>query len=80
MMETRIGLHELAVGESAVVESLHAVGDMRRRLLDIGLLEDRIITCVGRAPSGDPLALDICGAIIALRADDCRRISVRRLP
>lgn len=77
-MDTRMELQELAVGERATVESLHMTGSMRRRLLDIGLIEDTLVECVGRAPGGDPIAFYIRGAVIALRREDCRRIYVRR--
>ncbi len=78
-MDTRIGLQELAVGERAIVESLHMTGGIRRRLLDIGLVENTLVECVGKAPGGDPIAFCIRGAVIALRCEDCRRIYVRRL-
>lgn len=77
-MEKRIGLHELAVGESAIVLSLHMTGGMRRRLLDIGFVEGTTVECVGHAPAGDPLAFCVRGAVIALRVADCRRICVRK--
>ncbi len=78
-MGTQMGLHELAVGQRAIVETLHMTGGMRRRLLDIGLVEQTTVECVGKAPSGDPIAFCIRGAVIALRVEDCRRIEVRRL-
>lgn len=78
-MTTRIGLHELAVGQRAVVETLHISGGMRRRLLDMGLVEQTTVSCVGKAPSGDPIAFCIRGAVIALRVEDCQHILVRRL-
>ncbi len=73
-----IGLHELKIGERATVLRLHTSGRLRRRLLDIGLAENCPVECVGRAPSGSPIAFLIRGAVIALREDDCRNITVRR--
>ncbi len=78
-MTTRMCLHELAVGERAIVTTLHMTGGMRRRLLDIGLVEQTTVECVGKAPSGDPLAFSVRGAVIALRSEDCRLVEVRRL-
>lgn len=78
-MDTRMGLHELAVGQRATVETLHMTGSMRRRLLDIGLVEQTTVECVGKAPSGDPIAFCVRGTVIALRIEDCRLIEVRRL-
>ena len=78
-MDTRIGLHELDVGQRAVVETLRITGGMRRRLLDMGLVEGTTVSCVSKAPGGNPIAFCIRGAVIALRIEDCRHIEVRRL-
>jgi len=69
-----MNLADLQPGESGVVQSLLVEGCQRRRLLDIGLIENTLVQCVGRSPSGDPSAYLIRGAVIALRAHDCRRI------
>ncbi len=78
-MESHIGLQELEIGEHAIVESLQLSGGIRRRLLDIGLVENTKIECVGHAPSGDPIAIGIRGAVIAIRRSDCCGIRVRRV-
>lgn len=70
-------LDEIRPGESAVVEKLSAAGSMRRRFLDIGLIEHTTVECLGRSPAGDPSAYLIRGAVIAIRADDCKGILVR---
>lgn len=49
---------------------------MKRRLLDLGLVEDTRIACVGRSPGGDPAAYLIRGAVIAIRDADCSRVLV----
>lgn len=63
-------LHELRPGERARVRALRMGGSMRRRLLDLGLVEQTEIRCVGRSPLGDPSAYEIRGAVIAIRAAD----------
>lgn len=70
-------LNDINPGERAVVKSLRATGSMRRRLLDIGLVPNTHIECIGRSPCGDPTAFLIRGAVIAIRVDDCRNIIVR---
>jgi ferrous iron transport protein A len=45
--------------------------------MDIGLVENTPVECLGRSPGGDPSAYLIRGAVIAIRADDCRGITVR---
>ncbi len=73
-MPQECSMNELDVGESAVVKRLLIHGSMRRRLLDIGLVEGTRVECVGKSPSGDPSAYLIRGAVIAIRSEDCRDI------
>ncbi len=69
-------LHELKVGEYGTVYQLRTNGTMRRRLLDIGLIENTVVECVGKSPAGDPLAFLIRGAVIAIRGEDCHDIDI----
>lgn len=77
-MEKICGLNEMGIGERAVVETLRVHGSMRRRLLDIGLVQGTSVECVGKSPLGDPSAYLIRGAIIAIRESDSREVLVRR--
>ncbi len=63
-------LSDLRPGESGVVGALRATGAMRRRFLDIGLVENTAVKCLGCGPGGDPSAFLIRGAVIAIRAED----------
>ena len=78
-MHTELTLDSLGIGERAVVLRLTAHGFMRRRLLDIGLTAGAVVECAGTAPSGDPSAYLIRGAVIAIRSEDCRDIIVSKL-
>ena len=69
-------LNDIALGERARVLSQRTSGGIRRRLLDIGLVENTPVECLGRSPAGDPSAYLIRGAVIAIRAEDCRGILV----
>lgn len=71
-------LNDINPGECAVVNTLLSTGSMRRRLLDIGLVENTDIECLGRSPGGDPTAFLIRGAVIAIRSEDCEKIIVTR--
>lgn len=70
-------LDKIKPGERAVISKLNISGSMRRRLLDIGLIENTVVECVGKSPAGDPLAFLIRGAVIAIRSEDCCGITVR---
>lgn len=72
-------LNDIAPGEQAVVSELHSTGSMRRRLLDIGLVENTEVKCLGRSPGGDPSAFLIRGAVIAIRSEDCKNIKIHAI-
>ena len=76
-MDRQVSLCSLRPGERARVVSVSAEGDMLRRFLDLGLAEGTEVECVGSAPSGDPSAYLIRGAVIAIRASDASGVAVR---
>ncbi len=67
-------LCDLQPGQRAYVGGLLDHGSMRRRLMDVGLIEHTEVECLGRSPGGDPAAYLIRGAVIALRRADCAGI------
>lgn len=73
------GLHSMSPGESAVIEHLGSSGALRRRLLDMGLVEGTRVECLGVSPGGDPKAFLIRGAVLALRDIDCREIAIKKI-
>ena len=76
-MNHNLCLNNLQPGETAYVESLQTTGSMRRRLMDIGLIPDTRVECLGRSPGGDPSAFLVRGAVIAIRSEDCAGIRIR---
>jgi len=70
-------LSDLRPGQRATVRSLRATGAMRRRLLDLGLIEGTALECLGRSPGGDPSAFLIRGAVIAIRSQDAKDVLLR---
>ncbi len=75
-MSHNLCLNELRPGQHAVVSALRTTGSMRRRLLDMGLVENTDVECLGRSPGGDPSAFLIRGAVIAIRSEDCKDILI----
>ncbi len=76
-MSNLLCLNDVVPGQRAIVKTLRSTGSMRRRLLDIGLIENTGCFCVGRSPSGDPKAFLIRGAVIAIRSEDCQDIMIK---
>ena len=72
----------LRPGETAEVIDLapEVQGPQRRRLLDLGVLPGTRIRAEFRSASGDPIAYQIRGALVALRRPQAHGIYVRRLP
>ena len=68
-------LLSVPVGGSAAIWSLDAQGMFRRRLLDLGFTPGTCAQCLFSAPSGNPKAYMIRGAVIALRNDDAAMVS-----
>lgn len=66
----------LSEGAAATVTAMHSGGTMRRRLMDMGLIEGTRVLCLHRSPGGDPTAYLIRGAVIALRKEDTGKIQV----
>ncbi|MEE0967966.1 MAG: FeoA family protein [Clostridia bacterium] len=71
-------LSDLNPGETAIVSELSNTGSMRRRLLDMGLIENTFVECVGKSPGGALKAFMIRGAVVALRDEDSKNISVTK--
>ena len=69
-------MSELRKGESGIIESIEHVGNMRRRLIDIGFNVGERVTLLAHAPLGEPSAFYIKGSVIALRRNDASLITV----
>lgn len=75
-MGRQLSLPALQPGQRARVRALLNEGSIRRRLLDIGLIENTLVECIGKSPAGDPAAYLIRGAVIAIRAEDGEKVLI----
>ena len=69
-------LSELNIGESAVVSAVGAKGEVKRRLLDMGLCRGVEFTVIRIAPLGDPIVIKIKGFDLSLRKEEAASITV----
>ena len=69
-------LCDLMPREWATVKRLDTPQEMRRRFLDIGLIEGTRVLCVGKSPANDPSAYLIRGAVIAIRRRDAETVAI----
>ncbi len=72
-------LSELPLGMICKVKKLNTEGLIRRRMLDLGLIDNTVVESLQKSPSGDPIAYLIRGAVIALRSDVASTILVETL-
>ncbi len=69
-------LGDLKCGESAVVTAVRGEGNLRKRVLDLGLIKGCQVTVVRTAPLGDPLELSLRGYRLTIRRDEAAIIEV----
>jgi len=70
-------LLSVPVGEQATILDITVHGAMRRRLMDLGMVDGTTIEHLFDAPSGNPRAYRVRGTVIALRNEDAMHIRVR---
>lgn len=71
-----ISLRTLQVGQNARIHSVKAVGELGRRIRDMGLIKGTEFEVVGRAPLKDPVALRLKGFTLTLRNNEADGIMV----
>lgn len=70
-------VNELELGEIGIVNKIVGEETIKRRLLDLGLIEGTDIKAVLVSPSGDPRAFEFRGSLIAIRKEDAENIKVK---
>ncbi len=71
-----INLNDLNINQKGIVKCINCTEKIKRRLYDLGLLENTPITYIFSSPLGDPKAYEFRGNIIAIRNDDAEKISI----
>ena len=71
-----MSLSEINIGDKVIIKRINSKENIKRRLLDIGLIEGTQVECVLKSIFKDPLAYLIRGAVIAIRKEDSKDILV----
>lgn len=74
MKKKMIKLTELNPGQKLIVKKIKVDKSIRRRLMDIGMVEGTIVECALKSPFNDPIAYFIRGALIAIRQEDTDKV------
>ncbi len=73
-----LSLKDIYIDEDAYVLKIATNSDIKRRLLDIGLSKNTLVTPLFDSVSGGIRAYKIRNSLIAIRDDDAEKIIVRR--
>ena len=75
-MSQIVNLRQMQVGQQGKIAAVEALGEMNRRIRDMGLIPGTTVSIVGRAPLKDPVALRLSGVTISLRNSEADFITV----
>lgn len=73
-----IDLNELPLNTKGYIERVECEEDIKRRLLDLGLVKGAEIKPVLVSVSKDPRAFEIRGSLIAIRKENAKEICIYR--
>ena len=69
-------LDKLQINKIGYIEKIDCTETVKRRLLDLGLIQGTPIKPIFISPSGDPTAFEVRGTIIAIRVEDTSLICI----
>jgi ferrous iron transport protein A len=75
--EEKMRLNEIAPGTKVkIIDTGHVTENVRRRLLDLGIMEGTVVCVKHALPLGGPLALEAGGQWIGIRRREAKAIRV----
>ena len=75
-MNKIIALRKMHINQRGVIKTVHARGELGRRIRDMGLIPNTDVIVVGRAPLKDPVALRLKDFTLTLRNSEADYITV----
>ena len=76
MNKNIFSLDKLPLNQKAKLESIYCDNNIKRRLLDLGLIPNTPITPIMKSIAGDPIAYEVRNIILAIRKQDADKIIV----
>jgi DtxR family Mn-dependent transcriptional regulator len=71
-----ITLNQLQVGQKAKLIKIGGIGELRKRLIDMGMVPGAVVGVERVAPFGDPIDVKLRGYHLSLRKDEAQLVSV----
>ena len=75
-MKQTIKMREMSVNQEGIIKRVTAVGEMGRRIREMGLVPGSPVRIQGRAPLKDPVAVKIRDYTLTLRNNEADQILV----
>ncbi len=75
-MKNTIPLTDLSLNLEAKIHTINCSNSIKRRLMDLGIIPHTSITPIFKSTSGDPIAYEIRGTVLAIRNQDAKNIFV----
>ena len=69
-------LKDLNIGETGRIVKIGAVGDVKRRFMDMGITKGTAVKIIKIAPLGDPIEIEVRGYNLSVRKDDASKIDI----
>lgn len=72
-------LSELHPRQKAIIKSIGDLGELKDRLMELGVLCGEPVQVVRIAPLGDPIEIRVGNEHLALRSEDAQKIEVEAI-
>ena len=69
-------LNDLLPGELGVIVTINTLQKIKRRLMDMGIIEGVEIEMIRTAPLGDPVEIKVHNTLVALRKSEAATIAL----
>ena len=69
-------LKEVSLNQEVIIKKINCSGNIKRRILDLGMIEGTKIKPVLKSPLGDPTAYEVRGSLISLREEESKSIEI----
>ncbi len=70
-------LDKVKINSEVIVKEINCTESIKRRILDLGIIDGTKIKPVLKSPLGDPTAYEVRGMVLSLREEDSQNIEVQ---
>lgn len=70
-------LDNLNINKIAKIENIYCENNIKRRMMDLGIVKGTKIKAILKSPSGNPKAYEVRGSVIAIRNEDAKMVEIK---